>query len=189
MQIPEGSVITENLAGYSPIIGLQRIEIHQRLQNHGITPNAFPEYVRGTIFDLRYMLSISDTIGKYETFRNKKICFSRQTAAGGETQIIVTRPQVDEGLEQRWTNAIVQATSAGCESTAQIGPAYVFGFQLYIEDGHGQDITARAQRWSCLKMDRDADVPWHMPPAWHANRNERRNIPPGIGTERFRGLG
>jgi hypothetical protein len=105
------------------------------------------------------MLSISDTIGKYETFRNEKVCFSNLTAAGGETQIIVTRPLPDEGLEQKWTDTTVQATSAGCESTAQIGASYVFGFQLHKEDGLGPDLTTRAQRWSCLRTDRDANVP------------------------------
>jgi hypothetical protein len=51
-QIPVGSVVTENLSGYSAIIGPRRLEIRQRLQSYEITPNAFPEYVRGTRFDL-----------------------------------------------------------------------------------------------------------------------------------------
>jgi hypothetical protein len=60
--IPAGSVVTENLVGYSPIVGPRRVEIRQRLNSHGITGNTFPEFVAGTRFDLRYMLSISDII-------------------------------------------------------------------------------------------------------------------------------
>lgn len=47
--IPQGSEITENLAGYFPVIGPCRMEIRQRLNSLGITPNVFPEYVTGTI--------------------------------------------------------------------------------------------------------------------------------------------
>jgi hypothetical protein len=177
------------MVGYHPIIGPRRVEIRQRLQRYGITPNAFPEYVSGTRFDLKFMLSISDMLGKFETFRNEKVTFSKQTSAGGESQIIVTRPLIDEGLEQRWNETIVQATSAGCESTEQIGASCVFGFQLYKQDGAGPDVTTRASRWSCLSSDREAERPWTMPPNGHHNRNNRRNMPPGIGTERFRGLG
>jgi hypothetical protein len=162
---PTGSEITENLTGYFPVIGPRLIEIRQRLQSQGITPNAFPEYVTGTRFNLRYMLSVSDTLGKFETFRNEKVCFSRNTISGGESQIIVTRPQDDKGLDQRWTETTVQATSAGCESTTQIGASYVFGFQLHKEDGQGQTLTARSQRWSCLRTNPEAEVPWHMPAA------------------------
>jgi hypothetical protein len=110
--IPAGSVLTENLAGYRPLIGPRRVEIRQRLISYGITPDAFPEFVTGTRFDLKYMLSVSDRIGQYETFRNEKVYFSRQTASGGESQIIVTRPLEDEGLELTWNKTIVQATSA-----------------------------------------------------------------------------
>jgi hypothetical protein len=184
--LPVGSRPTENLCGCITPIGPRRIEIRQRLARFKITPTKFPEYVAGTRFNLRYMMSISDTIGKFETFRNEKICFPRLNLAGGESQIIITIPTPDEDLGLSWTSTSVQPISAGSESAAEMGAAY--GFQLYKEDGQGATLTARSRRWSCLEPIPDAEVPWIMTPAWHANRNERRNLPPGIGTERFRAL-
>jgi hypothetical protein len=83
--IPAGSVLTENVAGYTPLTGPRRVEIRQRLFSYGITPDAFPEFVTGTRFDLKYMSSISDRIGQYGTFRNERVCFSKQTVAGGKS--------------------------------------------------------------------------------------------------------
>jgi hypothetical protein len=125
------------------------MEIRQRLAGYHITPINFPEYVAGTRFNLRYMQSVSDITGRYETFRIEKVCFPRMTLAGGESQII-TRPMAHKGLDQLWTETTVQATSAGCESTAEMGAAYVFGFQLYKEPGLGETVTQRLSRWSCI---------------------------------------
>lgn len=189
--IPLGSYITSNLPGFKQAINVERrVEIRQRLAGQNITAAEFPEYIQGTRFNLRYLQSLSDLIGQQETYRVEKMNLQSLTANGGESQVIITRPiPGDESLDT-WRNCNVQATSAACESTAQMGASFVFGFQIYKEEGPGPDATQRAMRWSCLAPILDnpdeAFVPWVMPANWIANRNDRRNLPAGIGTERFR---
>jgi len=115
--LPIGSRPTNNLCGCITPTGPRRMEIRQRLAGYHITPTNFPEYVQGTRFNLRYMQSVSDIIGKYEIFRIEEVCFPRLTLAGGESQIITTRPIADEGLDKSWTETTVQSTSAGCDCT------------------------------------------------------------------------
>jgi hypothetical protein len=188
--IPQGSRATMNLLGLVQDPGPRRLEIRQRLAGHGITVAAFPESVPNTRFNLRYIMQISDVIGKQETYRVEKLVFPNLTLSGGETQIIMTRPVTEEDLELAWTRKTVQATSAACEATAQMGAACVFGFQLYKENGPGVTIAEQTLNWSCLTPvpPRLNVVPWIVPEAWRANRNDRRNMPAGIGTERFRSM-
>jgi len=80
VQIPEGAMITRNLTGNIYPVGPQRPEIKQQLAGQGITAMTFPEYERNTRFNMRYMKSISDIIGTFETFQNDKICFARLTS-------------------------------------------------------------------------------------------------------------
>jgi hypothetical protein len=187
LQVPEGTVVNENLLGYVGHVGPRRIEIKQRLQGQGITATCFPEYVPKTRLHLKYCLSISDMIQKFETFRNERFIVSNMTTAGGNTQVIITKP-TDEDQHEVWTKTTVQATSAACESTAQMGAAYVFGFQLYKESGPEVDATIAAKRWSCIERNPDAEIAWIMPQQWIEGRNARRDLPAGIGTERFRAL-
>ncbi|APG78157.1 Capsid [Hubei tetragnatha maxillosa virus 8] len=187
LHIPAGSRVNKNLLGFVGEVGPRRMEIRQRLHGQGITPTAFPEFVAHTRVNLKYALSISDIIQQFETFRNERVTLQNMTSAGGNTQIIITKP-TDEDRNQNWTSTTVQATAAANESTAQMGAAYVFGFQLHKEPGDDANPTIAASRWSCLERDPDAEVEWDMPPAWIANRNARRDLPPGIGTERFRAL-
>ena len=180
---PEGTVPNANLVGRFFPIGPRRPEIRQRLAGQGITPNHFPEYVRDTRFNLRYIKSISDMISGFTTFRNGKMCFPRLAASGGETQIVVTRPTPGEDAHEVWTTRSVQATSVADSSTAVMGGSFMFGFQTYKEPGEGQTASERHAKWCCLSP--TVQQPWNIPEEWIINRNEQRNLPPGIGTERF----
>jgi hypothetical protein len=62
----------------------------------------------------------------------------------------------------------------------------MFGFQVYKEHGEGVNPSERHAKWCCLSP--TVQNPWVIPEGWIANRNVRRNLPPGIGTERFRTL-
>lgn len=186
--IPAGSAVTNNLLCYERNIGPRRMEIRQRLTGQGISGNDFPEFIPNTRFNLKYIQSISDIIGKIETFRVEKLVLPNLNLLGGETQIVVTRPIANED-QANWTRTTVQASSSACESTATMGAAYVFGFQLHKEQIEGDNLTAQSQRWSCLNTIADAEAPWAITAAWVNNRNDRRNMPPGIGTERFRAIG
>lgn len=183
--VPENSVISENLAGRMGTIGPRRPEIIQRLAGFGITQNAFREYVPNTRFNLKYINSISDIIGKFETFKIEKTTFRNLSHSGGETQVIVSKP-TEEGENQSWKNRSVQTESSADSSSGNMGAARVFGFQLYKENGPGEDLGAQTRNWSCVIG--QGENPWVMPVAWNANRNARRNLPPGIGTERFRSI-
>jgi hypothetical protein len=114
------------------------------------------------------------------------MCFPRMAASGGETQVIVTRPKPGEDQHETWTTRSVQATSAADSSTAVMGGSFMFGFQTCKEPGEGRNNSERHSKWCCLSP--TAEQPWDIPEGWIANRNERRNLPPGIGTERFRTL-
>lgn len=182
---PEHTEFTENLVGVNQPLG-RRPEIIQRLAGQGITTALFPEYVENTGFNLRYMLSISDIISQFEAFRIEKVTFSKLTMSGGISQVILTKPLMTEGLQQNLRSTIVQAMSAANESIAEMGASFIFGFQLHKEFGEGATMTERSRRWSCT-----ASSPagaWTMPQGWAENRNVCRNLPEGIGTERFRAM-
>lgn len=167
--LPAGAVTTANLVGKFSPIGVRQPEIAQ-----------FDEFVKDTRFNLKYLRNLSDTLGKFCTFRNEKVKFSNQTKSGGETQVIKTRPS--ESLEREsWIERSVQATSASTSSTAQMGAAMCFGFQLYKEDGPGDKRSDKTANWSCI-----TGPSWEMPDDWYNNRNARRDVPEGVGTERFR---
>lgn len=186
--IPVGAKVTSNLTGRIFPVGSQRQEIKQRLAGQGITAVDFPEYVPNTRFNLRYLKSLSDIIGNFETFRNERVCFARLTASGGETQVIQTRPTPNEDMQESWTRRSVQATSASDSSTATMGASFMFGFQTYKEPGDGATATEQHAKWCCLDSTGEGEDAWTIPQAWIDNRNTRRNLPPGIGTERFRTL-
>lgn len=160
---PANSVFTENLVGHIHPIGIRRPEIKQRLAGQGITATTFPEYEKDTHFNLKYMISISDTLSKFSTFRIEKICFSKLTAAGGESQVITTRP-TEEDPHLNWTERTVQASSAADSTTATMGASFVFGFQTYKETGDGDTQTQQHAKWCCL-AGTGAD-PWNIPNAF-----------------------
>jgi hypothetical protein len=94
-------VLTQNLTGRIFPISPRRPEIKQCLAGQGIAALTFPEFERNTRFNLRYVKSISDILGKFETFRNEKICFARLTSSGGETQVIQMKPTPTEDLHEK----------------------------------------------------------------------------------------
>lgn len=89
-KIPNSAKVNENLTGHIKNIGPIRPEIVQRLAGQGIISISFPELVKETRFNLKYVRSISDIISKFHTFQCDKICFPRLTKYGGETQVITT---------------------------------------------------------------------------------------------------
>lgn len=191
--LPAGTLVNQNLTGYIADIGPRRQEIRQKLNGLGITPNTFPELVAGSRFHLIYLLQLSEMLKDIDTFRMENMTISSMTIHGGETMVIQTLPIVSEDIETRWNERTVQAQSPASDSTAQIGASYIFGFQLHKEtnaaQAAGETITQRARNWSCLSADPAADAPWDMPELWNNNRNARRDLPPGIGTLRFRSIG
>jgi hypothetical protein len=186
IQVPANSRVNENLVGLFQPIGPRRLEIKQRLAGQGITSTAFPEFIPNTRFNLKYIKSISDIIGRFETFTCEKVRFAKQTASGGETQVVITCPTPDEDLHERWTIRSVQATSAAKSSTAVMGAAFMFGFQTYKEPGSGANLTCPHATWCCLQGQDENG--WVIPQAWIDNRNQRRNLPPRFRTEIFRTL-
>jgi len=130
------------------------------------------------------MMSISDIIGKLTTFTVEKLCFAKLTATGGEPQVI-TRP-TSEDKHLNWTTRSVQATSAADSTTAAMGASFMFGFQTYKEPGDGATPTLQHAKWCCLTS--EGENAWVIPNEWINNRNARKNLPPGVGTERFRTL-
>lgn len=183
--IPSNATITDNLLGKTSLIGERRPEIRQRLAGYGISVNRFDEYVPHTRFNLKYLRSISDIIGKFETFKIEKVVLRNLSMAGGETQVVKTTPSEANELET-WRQRTVQSTSSSTSSTAVIGAANCFGFQLYKEDGQGDNRAEKTANWSCIQG--IGDTPWQMPDDWYNNRNDRRNLPAVLGTPRFRAI-
>jgi hypothetical protein len=52
------------------------------------------------------------------------------TNSGGQIQVIKMTPPEMQNQNKNWTNRSVQAKSAATSATAQMGAAYMFGFQL-----------------------------------------------------------
>lgn len=110
------------------LVDPRRPEIRIKLNGFGITTDAFEEFVANTRFNVRYILSISDILGRIDTYRVEKVYFKGMTISGEETQVIKTR----------WTETTVQPTSSDTSAQAQFGASYIFGFQLY----KGFDVDA-----------------------------------------------
>lgn len=73
---------------------------------------------------------------------------------------------------KQWTQRTMQPVSASCESTAQMGAAYVFKFQIYKERGDGANATERNAKWCCLTATQGPEVPWNIPDAWLHTMNK-----------------
>lgn len=100
---------------------------------------------------------------------------------GGETQVVNTIP-LDAEEHANWRVQSVQPTSAATSSTTIMG----FGFQLYKEDVPGDDRTHTTANWSCIIG--EGQQLWITPDPWYDNRHNRRDVPEGIGTDRFRAV-
>jgi hypothetical protein len=133
--VPDGAEVNSNLTGRFYPVRPRTPDIKQRLAGQGITPHHFPEYVRDTRFNLRYMKSTSAIVGKFITFRIEKMRFPRLTSSGGQTQVVQTRPTPDEDQHEVWTTRSVQATSAADSSTATMGASVMFVFRVSVIHG------------------------------------------------------
>lgn len=93
VKVPIRAVVTRNLCCYSQNIGPRRIEIRQKLEGQGITATEFPEYVKGTRFNFRYLQTLSDLISeqKQKTFRIEKVAITN-----------LSRVSKDLGLKWPW---------------------------------------------------------------------------------------
>lgn len=144
--------------GKSSLIGERRPEIRQRLSGYGITINRFDGYIPWTRFNLKYLRSISDLIGKFETFRLERVIKKNLGMARGETQVIKSiSSEVNE--PEDWRKRSVQVTSLSTSSTASIGAANCFGFQLYKENGIGNTQTTQTANWSCIRGIGSCQIP------------------------------
>lgn len=183
--IPQGARFTNNLVGKFSSIGPRSVEIKRRLAGQEITATSFKEYMPNTRFHLLYMLSLSDIIGEFKTFRNEKLCFSNLTAVGGEAQVIETKPLAGEDKHLQWISRSVQTSTASSLSVTAgrskevLAASFVFGFQLYKERGEGETDTEQHANWCCLEG--TGPNGWTIPEACIKNRNARHNLPPEIG--------
>uniref|UniRef100_A0A1B6DIM7 Uncharacterized protein n=1 Tax=Clastoptera arizonana TaxID=38151 RepID=A0A1B6DIM7_9HEMI len=181
IELPENTELTTNFIGYLPQQAPSRPEVVRRLNGLGIMPQAFPEYTANTRFNIKYIRSLSDLLGQIPTFKVEKVSIPSLNLIGSATMVIETKPVIIDEV-QSWTNRSVETTSAADETSGAMGSAYMCGFQLYKEDG----ANGNHDIWSCIRG--VGEHPWMMPQPWYNNRNDRRNLPPGIGTMRFRGI-
>lgn len=188
--LPEGSVVTSNLLGYVPVAPIRRPEIRQRLQGLGITEGQFREFAPGTRLSFPYLNSLSDKLAELKTFRMETVCIHNLTQSGSIIQSLKTKPlATDRTLP--WSKTNVQVYTASHQSSAAVGAAITYGFQLFKEAGPENDQTLSAARWNCVTANPAAnqDNPaWVIPAQWIANRNARRQLPAHLQAEVFRSI-
>lgn len=130
--VPQGTTTSRNLLGRFGPIGRRRPEISQKLAGYGITGTEFAEYCETTRFHRQYIRAISDMISTWETFRIEKVNFSSLTSDGSTVQIVKTEP-TDATADQGWLRRDAQNTSPEEETTAVMGAAFAFHFQVQKE--------------------------------------------------------
>lgn len=183
---PANATFSNNLLGQFPVIGPSRAEIRQKLASFGITNAAFDEYCQHTRFHRQYIRDLSDTIGKWETFKVEKVNLQSMTSDGATVQAIMSRPIHDE-QSPNWQKRTVQNTSAEDETTAIMGAAFVFRFQLFKIANDGGTRLIRNSNWCCVTSADEAQ-PYDLPEEWVINRNQRRHLPDVLECERFRAI-
>lgn len=157
---PDRAAASENLLGKFYPIGTRRAEIAQRLAGYGIAGNAFSEYC--SRFNRQYFRSISDILVTWTTFRLDKVSFVALTYDGSTVQIVVSEPSNDQG-QHGWLKRDVQNTSPEEETTAVMGAAFAFRFQLRKEPIPGRaSRLAQNANWCCVKS-RNAEEPFQLP--------------------------
>lgn len=186
---PNGMVVNGNLSGFKPQIGPRRMEIRQKLHSYNITEQGFEETIAGTRFNLRYVRAISAILGQTKTFRMEQVCLSKLGTDGHVPMIIQTIPDNDIDRGINWRARSVQAEAPEAESTAVMGAAIFYGFQLHklTPPGSGETESTRRSTWACVSKavgDNGVDVP----DLWDNNKNARRALPAGIATTRFRSI-
>lgn len=159
--VPEGTTTSSNLLGKFGPIGPRRPEISQKLAGYGITGTAFAEYCEGTRFNRQYLRAISDMIGTWETFRIEKVNFSSLTSDGSTVQIVKSTP-TDETANRGWLCREVQNTSPEEETTAIMGAAFAFRFQVQKESLQGATVLIENANW-CSVTSADPAAPFVLP--------------------------
>lgn len=156
------------LGTFSPI-GKRLPEIAQRLTSYGITGDEFAEYCRiqdstGNIFDL-----------------SRKVNFAALTSDGSTVQIVKSNPTGGHS-QHTWLKRDVQNTSPEEETTAIMGAAFAFRFQLQKESIlDGETRLIRNANWCCVTSD-DPAQPFELTQAWEQQnyspeRSRRSAIP------------
>lgn len=126
-------------------------------------------------------------IASWTTFRLEKVNFASMTSDGSTVQIVKSEP-TDARCHGGWLKRNVQNTSPEEETTAVMGAAFAFRFQLRkeAEDMQGT-LLERNANWCCVTSS-DPDAPFELPEAWVANRNGRAALPAVLGEARFRAI-
>lgn len=181
---PANATYSDHLLGQFPIIGPRRVEIRQKLAGFRITSTRFEEYCQNKRFK-RHFRDISDLLGKWATFKIEKVNFPSLTSDGNTTQCVMSRP-IHEEETPDWLNRTVQNTSAEDETTATMGAAFVFRFQLYKTPNAGATRLQRNQNWCCVTSAEGQN--FDLPEAWVTNRNDRRHLPDVLQCERFQAI-
>lgn len=106
------------------------------------------------------------------------------TSDGSTVQIVKSEPS-DQTSRQSWTRREVQNTSPEEETTAVMGAAFAFKFQLQKEPIlDGRTRLERNANWCCITTDVVAR-PYVLPEAWENNRNSRTALPAVLREARF----
>lgn len=174
----DGTLRPEQLPNYTGILPRVRQEVKNKLISYGITGTEFKEYVAGTRFNLPYLLNISQFLEKTQSFTIEKVNFNRMTRQGGITQVMKSIPRA--GDKKDWRETDVHIESSSSESGANCGGAFVFGFQLYKDKTYPEG-------WLLAEWDDDHKAEMEL--KFAATANQRRAMPEGIGTSRFRSIG
>lgn len=184
---PPRAGASANMLGTSRVIVKCRLEITQKLTSYGITGTQFEEYCQNTRFNRQYFRSLSDMIASWTTFRLEKVNFALMTSDGSTVQIIKSEPQ-DDRCHGGWLRRDVQNTSPEEETTAVMGAAFAFRFQLRKEAENVQGtVLERNANWCCVTS-ANPIVPFALPEAWVVNRNARAALPVVLGEARFRAI-
>lgn len=144
---PPNAKASEHMLGTPSVLVKSRLEITQKLTSYGITGTQFEEYCQNTRFNRQYFRSLSDMIASWTTFQLEKVNFASMTSDGSTVQIIKSEPQ-DERCHGGWLRRDVQNTSPEKETTAVMGAAFAFRFQLQKEAENVQGtLLERNANW------------------------------------------
>lgn len=130
--LPQGAKASSNMLGTFSPIGKRWPEIAQRLTSYGITEDQFAEYCRNTRFNRQYFRAISDMLASWDTFRLEKVNFAIMKLDESTVQIVKSIP-TDDHCQQTLLKRDVKNTSPEEETTAIMGAAFAFRFQLQKE--------------------------------------------------------
>lgn len=153
--VPEDTVPTTNLVGFTGPVGPRKEEMRQLLSSIGITPEAFPGSVVDTRFNARLTLLVSDVLDTISTFKVEKTVVGKLSTEGSEAQVISTRPISSENADSTtWINGYVQPRTVSHTGIAIIGASYFAGYQLEKEaKGYVQRQSVLRTRGASITLD------------------------------------